>query len=121
MDSKFNEYLLNIFEEVIKIDSDPEIAIHYRIIKTIISQKPDFIIKKFYGLICEYKEEIYSGDENFFMNLNFQTAFGIDDEGLSSVFKFTEKWKQLSQETRDKFIKLIQLITFLSDEYNNTS
>ena len=114
----FNNYINIIFNKIELLDNDFEIQLHHKYLKTIMHQKPDHIIKEYYKYLYPYSQSIYSGDENFFFNLNYSEVFGINDNGLSSIFKFTNKWKQLNTTDKHEILNLLQIITLLSEKYN---
>jgi hypothetical protein len=86
-------------------------------LKQIVRNNPKKIVDIFVQYILKYKQQIDSGDENFFMSKTYDNE--IDDDMINKVFEFKTLWKQLNDDNKGVVIQYMQCLCQLSLNYVN--
>jgi hypothetical protein len=120
----FNETLLSLalnFAQVCpKSIIGSNIDIIEKIIKNINKNKKNFT--KFIDVFCikvlKYKNQIDSGDDEFFMNKSYDDDLKDQNESyLNYVLSIKTVWNQLSRENKEIVKQYMQILCTLAQEY----
>lgn len=116
----FNSTLLTLAKNVANICPSSIIGSNIKDIEKQFKRKENFT--KFIDLFCinvlQYKEQIDSGDETFFMNKDYANDIkDSKDVGLNDIISLKSVWKDFKQENKD-IVKLnMQILCDLAQIY----
>lgn len=118
----FNNGLLSLASNVAAVCPDSIISANFKDIEKQIKKKENFC--KFIDLFCikvlQYKDQIDSGDESFFMNKDYKSDLhGQQDATLDHVITLKSVWADLKQENKEIVMLNMQILCELSQQYFN--
>ena len=118
----FNDHLSDFLADIYKLfpdNTDIQTAKNSILAFRAISSRK--LIKNWKKDISEqYSKEIYSGDLNFFINMDYGddlTKFDVDDSTLSRIECLRTPIREMSEDNKEKTIKYLQNLTRLADLY----
>ena len=121
--SDFNETLIDLATQLSILCPTSVIANNLDILKQLMKREPKKMMDIFVLYILKYKKRIDAGDDNFFMNNNFDAELGEvgnkmnDNSIFQKAFEFKSIWKQLKQDNREIVKQYMQLLCQLSFDY----
>jgi len=74
------------------------------VLKGITQAQPEKILELFIMYVLKYKQQIDSGDEDFFMANSFKSETEDDSDMLQKIFEFKNIWKSLNVQNK-KIVK----------------
>ena len=116
----FNNMLLSLAQNVASVCPESVIGTNIKDIERQITKRDNF--NKFIDLFCikvlQYRKEIDSGDESFFMSKDYRTDLS-DQEGdaLNHVISMKSVWKDLKQENKEIVMFNMQMLCELTEQY----
>jgi len=121
----FNNTLLDLAQNVALIAPYSIIGNNINTIETIMQklngeQKCKFIDMFIVKVFLDYKQEIYDGDENFFMKMNednFKDETEDKESYINKLFEFQTLWKDISRENKDVIKQYLVILCQLAEEY----
>ena len=118
----FNNTLVSLASNVAMVCPDSMIATNLAMIKKQIAKKQNF--NKFIDVFCikvlQYKDQIDTGDESFFMNKDYKSD--LQDQNidiLDHVITLKSIWTQLKKENKEIVIVNMQILCELAQQYFN--
>ncbi|ARF09419.1 hypothetical protein Indivirus_1_42 [Indivirus ILV1] len=115
----FNSTLLTLAKNVASICPTSIIGSNIKDIEKQIKRKENFT--KFIDLFCikvlQYKDQIDSGEESFFMNKDYSKDIEGHDIGLSDIISLQSVWKEFKKENKDIVILNMQILCDLAQMY----
>lgn len=117
----FNEHFFEFVNDVQNIfPDDVDILAAKNSLITVRKMNPKMIVKIWNTCIAnKYKDEINSGNINFFINKDYKTDLGGDNSKImESINRLREPIKQMSKENQSKTMKYLQNLTKLAELCN---
>lgn len=116
----FNGVLLSLAMDIANVCPKSIIGTNIKDIERQIKKRDNFT--RFIDLFCikvlQYKSQIDSGDESFFMNKDYSSD--VNDQGedaLNHVLTMKSVWTELKQENKNIVIMNMQILCELAMEY----
>ena len=115
----FNSLLLDFAKNLALVSPDSLIASNIRIIEKSISKRENRLkfIEVFIAKILQYKKEIQSGNEDFFLNKCYENDLDGDKNLINKVFEFKYIWSKLNTENKNIVKQYMNLLCELSETY----
>jgi len=118
----FNNVLLSLSQNIACVCPTSVIGTNIKDIEKQIKRKENF--NKFIDLFCikvlQYKSEIDSGNEDFFMNKDYKNDLHDQNEDLlDHVLSMKTIWSQLKKGNKEIVIMNMQILCELSQQYFN--
>lgn len=113
----FNKNLLELVTQLAEIAPKSTIAKNIPNMKFAMSSSPKKIIEMFVVNVLKYKPQIDEGDEEFFLNKDYEDIAEMDKDNTQRIFEFKDIWKQLTFENKQTVIQYMQCLCALSQEY----
>lgn len=117
----FNSTLLSLAQNVASICPTSIIGSNIKDIEKQIKRKENFT--KFIDLFCikvlQYKDQIDSGEETFFMTKDYSKDIEGHDIGLNDIISLQSVWKEFKKENKDIVILNMQILCDLAQLYFN--
>jgi hypothetical protein len=115
--SNFNTIALEFMSQISMIAPSSFIANNNDIFIRIIKQEPKKVIELFVMYVLKYKQQIDSGDENFFINNSFATEIGDNSDIIGKVFEFKNIWSKLSKQNKNIVQQYMQCLCEYAFQY----
>ena len=117
--SDFNSTLTSLLTNLATVCPNSIIGTNINtIVKTVNSkQYPTKFIEMFCIKVLKYKEEIDSGNDEFFLKKDFKTDMDGGDVSVDIVPSIKALWKDLKEENRKIAVYTLQILCALSQEY----
>lgn len=116
----FNSTLLDFATKISVLFPCSVIGANINIIRPMLTTKDENtkhkIIHIFILKVLPYKQQIDSGDEQFFLNKSFNEDTN-DNNMLNNIFEIKKLWKQLNNENKENVKRYMQLLCEISQEY----
>ena len=118
--SDFNSLFIELAHQLKLICPDSTIAEYYHVIPRLLANKPNLIIDIFSEYVIQFKDQINSGDDAFFMgetfsgNLKNMTSNG---DVFSKFFEFKNIWNKLDAKNRETVKLYMKFFCDLTEEY----
>lgn len=113
----FNKNLLELVTQLAVIVPDSEIAKNVSNMKFAMSSSPKKIIELFVINVLKYKPQIDEGDENFFLNKDYDDIAQMDKDNTRRIFEFKDIWKKLTPENKQTVIQYMQCLCAHAQTY----
>jgi len=113
----FNKTSIELATQLSKIVPKSIIAKNLSNLKFVISTQKKKLIETFILHVLIHKSKIDEGDENFFLNNNYDDLTAADEENEQRVFEFKDIWGELSNENKQLVIQYMQCLCNLSQKY----
>ncbi len=117
----FNSTLLSLAQNVASICPTSIIGSNIKDIEKQIKRRENFT--KFIDLFCikvlQYKDQIDSGEETFFMTKDYSKDIEGHDIGLNDIISLQSVWKEFKKENKDIVILNMQILCDLAQLYFN--
>ena len=121
----FNNHLIEFIDDLIIIyPEDLDLRTSKTFVEGLIKVNPKMICNYYYqNIALKYKNYIEKGDITFFINKNYDEDLA-DDWKTSKIHSTMEKWRELlkniSDENKKKSMKYFQNLSKLSEIYYNS-
>ncbi len=117
--SVFNDHFIEFVSDIQRVfPEDPDILTAKNSLLAIRKANPKMIVEIWNSFIVgKYKNEIESGDLNFFINKDYSddvSLYQYSDKITESIDRLRDPIKQMKKEDQDKTMKYIQNLTKLA-------
>lgn len=115
----FNDVLLSLAMNVADVCPSSFIGSNIDFINKTITQNnsSNKFIESFCLSVLQYKEQIDSGDEKFFLNKDYKNDLKGYNDILSNVITLKSVWKELKPENKQIVMTSMQILCELSQQY----
>ena len=113
----FNSLLLDLIQNVADVCPNSVVGIHQKPIVREIT-RPDNKVKfveLFVARILQYKNQIDSGNDDFFLRKSYDSD--VEQDFMQQVFEFKSIWHEFKRENKDLVIQYMQLLCELAQKY----
>jgi hypothetical protein len=115
----FNNMIIDLANQLTQLCPNSIIANNINNITDIIKRYPKKVIDLFVIYVLKYKQQIDSGDENFFMNKTYDDDLKDHNHLINKIFEFKNIWSQLNKQNRLVVQQYMQYLCQLALEYIN--
>ena len=113
--TKQSENFMNELHELYPKDKD--IALAKNSIYLLKKTNPKKIFTIFKENIYPYKEQIFNKNENFFLDYNYTSDYGVSNS-FNTIMNLKKYWKLMSNTTKNSIWLYLQVLLKLSDKIN---
>lgn len=118
----FNDTLLSLAQNIASVCPNSFVGVNIRDIEKVIRRKDNY--KKFIDLFClrvlQYKNEIDSGNDNFFMEKDYTVDLKNQETvQFGHVLSLKNVWTQLKPENKNICKMHMQILCELTQQYYN--
>ncbi|CAH6421751.1 Hypothetical protein KVN_LOCUS437 [uncultured virus] len=115
----FNNLLLTFVKNLSLVCPNSFIATNGKLIERSMLKTENRLkfIEVFIAKILQYKKEIQSGNEEFFLNKSYDDDLDGDKNLVNKVFEFKTIWEKLNNENKQIVKQYMSLLCELSETY----
>ena len=110
----FNNMACDLCENIATICPNSVVGRNKRDIIKAIKSSNTKIIDIFVLNVLEHKEEIFKGNDSYFLNRKYDE---VESEHMNHIFEFKDYWKKISKQDRDVIIDYMKILCLLAQNY----